>query len=305
MMLKPHKAADAVLDKLRFPTIVLPKIDGVRGCYLNNFFTARTLKRFRNTRMNTALSDPALQGFDGELVIGEPTDEGLCRTTTSYVNSFEHNTVARLPDWYVFDFVNEYTKSLPYASRLDMVKQRITNLQTENPERYSFLKVIPKVSSCNNEADVLLAHTQYIAAGYEGTIVRYANAPHKSGRSTANQSWFMRIKDAGTEEATILDLTEAQYNGNEAVINELGETERSTHQENKYGKGMIGALVVQIPDGRIITIGAGCMTHEERIKYWEQKSDIVGRICTYKYMAHGEHKMRRHPRFVEFRDEDL
>ena len=303
MRLKPHKAADAVLEKLRFPAIVLPKIDGVRGCYLNSRFTARTLKLFRNTKLCDTLSNPLLQGFDGELVKGNPTDPGLCRRTTSFTNSYGHNAEAGFIDWYIFDYVTELTQNQPYEKRLALGTTHIQKLQEKG--EFNFLKIIPHQMLCNSIEEVEEAHKQYSLAGFEGTVIRWANAPHKSGRSTVNQSWFMRLKDTGTEEAVIIDLVEAQTNANLAKINELGETERSTHQENKYGKGMVGALVVKIPDGRVIKIGAGCMTHEERIVCWKNPKDTIGRICTYRFMRYGEHEKRRQSRFVEFRDEDL
>lgn len=306
LKLKPHKAADAVLERLRFPAVVSPKIDGVRGCYLTSKFTSRTLKPFRNKTLVERLSDPALQGLDGELAKGDPLSEGLCRRTTSYVNSHAKNAESGFPDWYIFDYVTEVTQNLPYSTRMALAEDLIRKVQKEKPEKdYSFLKPMPLLRVCLSVEDVEQAHLAYLTKGFEGTVVRYAEAPHKSGRSTIAQSWFMRIKEAHTEEATILRLVEAQTNRNAPVLNNLGQIERSSHKGNKWGLGMIGALVVQIPDGRIITIGAGCLTHEERAAGWEQPDGIIGRICTYKFMVYGEHNLRRHPRFVEFRDEDL
>jgi len=304
-MIKPHKAADAVLEKLRFPAIVSCKIDGVRGCFLNNNFTARTLKQYRNKRMTEAFSNPLLQGFDGELALGEPNNPALCRTTTSYVNSFSYNTEeGLLPDWYIFDWVTPETRNMPYSNRIALAKQHIMNLKLEDPRKFAFLKTLPEEVICNNIQQVEEAHTRFMLLGYEGTVVRWANAPHKDGRSTVNQSWFMRIKDTKSEEATIIDFVEAQENLNRAQKNALGLTERSTHKGNKIGKGMVGALVVKLADGSIEQIGPGQMTHEERYKYFEQPNDLIGRTCTFKSMAYGEHKKLRQARFVEFRDED-
>lgn len=305
LLIKPHKAADAVLEKLKFPAIVSCKIDGVRGCFLNSRLTARTLKTFRNNRLTEALSHPDLQGFDGELALGEPTNPSLCRTTTSYVNSFSQNTNSGLPDWYIFDWVTPEIKNMPYNTRIALAKQYITNLKLKDPERFGFLKHLPEEVLCTNTEEVEAAHNRFVLMGYEGTVVRWVNAPHKDGRSTVNQSWFMRIKDLKSEEATIIDIVEAQENLNFAQRNALGLTERSTHKGNKIGKGMVGALIIQLTDGSIEQIGPGHMTHEERYKYWEQPKDIIGRICTFKSMAYGEHKKLRQARFVEFRDEDL
>lgn len=300
--LKPHKAVDAVFSKLTFPLIAFPKIDGVRGCYLNSSFTGRTLKTFKNPRLNLFQSE-IYQGFDGELALGDWKREGLCGKTTGFCNSLAENTSADpLPDWWLFDFLTPETSNLPYATRLKMLHLRVQGLQKE----YDLpnLKLVPyKVISSLPELEAY--HADNINAGFEGTICRDPKAPHKSGRSTVNQSWFTRLKDCQDEEAVVLGIKEAETNYNPAELNELGETERSSHQENKLGNSMVGSLICEIPDGRVITIGAGKLTHEERSHYFDYPEEMIGRTVKYRYMVHGELKMRRHPRFLSFRDEDI
>ena len=47
MSLKPQLAEDAILDQVRFPCIVQPKIDGVRALNLNGTLTGRSLDPFK------------------------------------------------------------------------------------------------------------------------------------------------------------------------------------------------------------------------------------------------------------------
>ena len=299
-LLKPHKATNVELEKLRFPVITLPKLDGVRGCFLNSKFTSRTLKEFRNRKLTYDFGRPELQGFDGEIVVGNPLDQALCRRTTSFVNRFQENAdISIEPTWYIFDWVTPETVHMPYSDRLTLAKEYIKRLGKPN------IKLVPEIAMCKSMDELTNRYEEHIETGYEGIVIRSPQAYHKSGRSTVSEGGFLRMKPEGTEEATILDVIEAQANFNPKLANALGLTERSSHKDNKIGKGMIGSLLVQLDDGRKIVISAGCMTHEERTMYFQEQHKIRGRICTYRFMDYGEHNMRRHPRFVEFRDEDL
>lgn len=303
-MFLPHKAIDADLDIIKFPIIISCKIDGVRGCFLNAEFTSRTLKPFRNQNLNNKFNNPILRGFDGELAVGSPTMQNLCRKTTSYVNSFSENTSNIVPDWYIFDYLDDNLKNVGYSERLAVAQNKIRQIKIDFPGQFDFLKPLPKIAVCKDLKELLENHKQFIEMGFEGTVIRFHAGLHKNGRSTKKGD-YLRLKDNGTEEATILSIIEAEENLNPKEINNLGLSERSSHKENKISKGMVGALVVEIPDKRIITISAGKMTHEERITYWEEPNKIIGRICTYKFLKTGEHKSRRHARFIEFRDENI
>ena len=296
--MKPHKACNADLNKIKFPIIVMPKIDGVRACYLNGEFTSRNLKPFRNKRLSETFEIPDLFDYDGELVVGDdPTSQSLCRDTTSFCSSFENKTEhLDTPTWYLFDLVLE---GVPYKERLAKLQMEVSMLSALNLP----IKIVRHAIAESIE-EVMQWHDMFMAEGYEGTILRDPNGYHKNGRCTVNEGAFLKMKDIADEEAAILSLIEAEYNGNEAEVNELGYQTRSSHQENKVGNGMIGSIVVMIPDGRVITISAGHMTHDERIHYWENQDEIVNRICTYKFMPHGEKDKRRHPRFKCFRSAD-
>ena len=301
-MYKPHKAENAELAKLKFPAIVLPKIDGVRGCFLTGQFTGRSLKPFKNKNITNYFSNPAYRGFDGELTLGGLTEEGLCRKTTGIVNSLAKNTDGEIPILNVFDWILPEIVFLPYKDRLELLTAYVEGLSYDLrqkidivPSRY--LKTLEEV-----EAD----HQENILLGFEGTIVRLASAPHKNGRSTVKESAFMRIKEFLTAEGTITGYTEAQENWNPSMKNALGYTERSSHKGNKTGKGMIGALELLLPTGQGILCATGTMTHEERKNYWENPNYILGKTITFSYMPYGTYKAPRFAQFLNFRaEEDL
>ena len=297
---KPHKACDADITRINYPIIAMPKLDGVRACFLNQEFTTRTLKPFRNSHLNNAFDIPQLKGFDGELVVGDIVDGSSCRRTTSFVNSYSFNTTIKdLPKWYLFDCITE--ENLPYRARLRELAQRVKSL---DPEISSKLKIIENVIITSKE-ELVSYHSQMMEMGYEGTVLRSSHGLHKNGRCTVNEGHYLRIKDVADEEAIILELVEAEENLNPSDTNELGYKFRTSHKENKVGKGMIGSLIVSIPDGRIITISAGSMPHDKRIFYWNNIEEIIGKTCTYRYMTYGEKDLRRHPRYKNLREDDI
>lgn len=302
-VIRPHKAENAIITDLRFPAIVLPKIDGVRGLKISQYFTGRTLKTFRNSYVTDQFSDPMLHGLDGELCFGDYTAPDLCRKTTSYLNSYASNTSNVLPDWYVFDFIAEEVAHLVYKKRYEMLRLYVNNLKEKNPEQYHFLRLIPDdlIFECYNTEEVEAAHSLYISAGFEGTIIRYNNAPHKNGRSTVSEGAYMRIKDFIYEEATVIAIEEAETNYNTAERNALGYIERSSAKDGKAGNGMIGSLVVRRADGSICNVGPGKLTHTERADYFESPFRIIGKVITFKHMKYGSKDKPRFATFENFR----
>ena len=104
------------------------------------------------------------------------------------------------------------------------------------------------------------------------------------------------------EEGIVLEVIEGNTNNNEAEINELGNTFRSSHKENLSPNGMVGSLIVKsVSTGQIDTISAGKMTHDERKFYFLNQNKIIGSIVKYKHFATGVLNKKRFPRFIGFR----
>ena len=110
MKFRPTLAADADLDKIRFPVLAFPKIDGVRAVNWDGTMTARSLKPFPSKLLTAYYNSSIFKGFDGELTIGNITDSDLCRRTTSGVMTIESQLI---PDWNLFDYVTEENFSKP------------------------------------------------------------------------------------------------------------------------------------------------------------------------------------------------
>lgn len=302
--MKPNLACDAKLDKLKYPVVVLPKIDGVRGWNPDGELLGRSLKKFRNQYVSTMFTHQHLAGLDGELALGSPTvlpvSPSLCRDTTSAVTSGDGCPEVT---WWVFDLVDETTEGCGYADRLETAMARVRWVR--NAVGKLNIAVVP-ATMCFSLEEVLELEAKYLDEGYEGIIIRDPNGLHKQGRSTVKEGGFLRIKRFADAEACVLSVVEGLHNGNEAKTNELGHTERSSHAENMVPNGTVGMLVCRdLESGRVINVGPGAMAHAERKAYFDS-GELIGKIIKYKFFPHGEKDKPRFPTFLSIRSpEDM
>lgn len=290
--LKPHLACDADLSKLKFPIMGLPKLDGVRGLHITGSMTGRSLKAHGNLYVTEKYSQVRCTGFDGEFTFGNRKGESLCRDTTSVMSriSGEPNVA-----WNLFDYLREDLLDKPYIERYN----ELLAMQEKHSAWFDEMNihVIPYFI-LNTVEEVEEYYEQCVDRGYEGLILRDPDALHKSGRATAKVGAYLRMKPQSDKEALVLRLVEAMENQNEAKVNELGRTERSSHKENKVGKSMVGMLVCRdLETGMEIDVGAGKLTHEERTHYWNNPDEMVGQYVKYRSMDAG---VKTKPRFARY-----
>ena len=288
------KACDADLDIIDWskPKIIQPKIDGVRGLYLESF-SSRTLKPFGNTFVNNRFSSIRYRGLDGELTHGVKNHPDLCRLTTSALNQYEGQPNI---NWYVFDLIHKGTIDLPYKDRLILLNHRLNIINDNNIH-------LMETEWCNSLEEFLLFENIWLEYGYEGVIIRDPYGLYKSGRSTIREGGLLRVKRFKEEEAIILDFIPAETNNNIIQTNKLGLSYRTSHKENKVIKEMVGSFIAKdIKTKEIIKIGAGKLSHKERIDIYINFDNYKNRICKYKQFMHGKLHKPRFPIFICFRD---
>lgn len=297
---RPMKATDIVeVEALKYPLLALTKYDGVYALVREGKLLGRSLKPFKNEYITNLLSNKALEGFVGELCYGNNlAAEDLCRKTTSKVNTikgeWEYTFV-------VFDYITNETKDLGYTARLGYLMSLIDSQKLKD----RFNLVVANYTTVYGGGELEEFYQENLDNGFEGVIVRNPEGVWKNGRSTLKEQGFLRMKPQTDKEAVIIDVEEALENLNEAKVNELGYLERSSHQDNKVGKGMVGAWVaIDLETGLTIKIGAGKLTHEERVRYFLDKP--IGSVVKYRSMDTGIKTLPRFARHYSFRsDEDL
>lgn len=293
--MKPHLACDADFDKLTFPKILMPKIDGVRGLNLFGGLTGRSLKKHKNKFTTNIFSHSAMLGFDGELTAGDLNHPNLCALTTSAVGTINGEPIVH---WNVFDYITAQTRSMPYWRRLELITQILRDMDfSDVPFRQRVVAV--DNYPVHSMRDLETAEEYFLAAGYEGLILRDPNGIHKDGRCTAKEGAYLRVKRFIDAEIQVTRIEEGRTNNNEATTNALGQTERSTHQDNMVPNGMVGAMYgelledvvhrgkVLFPKGMEIKVAAGKMTHDERMQSWLNPNRLVGKIIKFQTLPIG------------------
>lgn len=320
MTFKAMLASDFDENKIQFPCLLQPKIDGVRAINLNGGLTGRSLKKHKNLHATAFFSHPAFLGLDGEMAAAVETHPNLCSLTSSALS-----TIKGEPNitWWVFDLITAETADLTYFERYNLLSRRVFNLMQmpQTRELANHLRVVP-IHWCHSRQEVEDLDAQWLDEGYEGSIIRDPQGAYKQGRSTVKEGGLLRIKRFIDFEFEVLELIEGQINENEAQTNELGRTFRSTHQENMSPNGMVGAMMGRIlkdvvvkeagadkvlfPKDSVVKVSAGSMSHYDRVNYFRNPDQIVGKVAKGKTFPKGVKDKPRFPNFTSLRSaEDM
>ena len=273
---------------LKFPVLASIKLDGIRCTVQGGQLLSRNLKpipNFEIQKMFKGLPD----GWDGELIYGDPSAEDCFRNTSSIVMSYDKRATHIL--FYVFDH-----QGLPLP-----FEERIREVWHERM-KYPHVHVVEH-ERIENEEQLLRFEADALANGHEGVMVRSLNGPYKQGRSTVNEGYLLKLKRFEDSEAEILGVEEQQHNENEAKTNALGHTERSTAKAGLVGAGIMGKFNVRdIKTGVEFDVGTG-PTADERKTFWKDRSKLIGKIIKYKFFPTGGKEKPRFPVYLGFRDE--
>lgn len=291
----PMLAADTKdMSKLRFPLLASPKLDGIRCTVVQKQAITRTLKPIPNRHIRELLSCKDYDGFDGELIVGDPTDPLCYNTTNSGVMSHDGQ-----PDFTYYVFELPFDNYEYFKDRLVQLAQSVSALI---PGR---VNIIYHSQMLVESLDALLEYEQAcLNAGYEGLILRDPFSRYKQGRSTFKEHGMLKLKRFQDSEAEIIGVEEMMHNANEAKTNELGRTERSSAKAGMVPKGTLGKFVVRdVKTGVEFRIGGGPgLTAALRKKLWDERGVLMGQTVKYSFFPVGVKEAPRHPKFLGFRD---
>jgi DNA ligase-1 len=290
--MRPMLAAKLDDMPARYPLLASPKLDGVRALIINGEVLSRSLKPIPNQHVQELFGRQALEGFDGELIVGSPVASDAYRATMSGVMSQSGE-----PDvtFHVFD---NYTLAYEtFDVRLASVVRAIIKLRNGNRRIHS----VPHILVSHDE-DLLRYETCMLSEGYEGVMLRHPDGVYKHGRATLREGSLMKLKRFEDSEAVVLGCDELMHNANEATRDELGRTKRSSHKAGKVGRGTLGALHVRdVKSGVEFDIGTG-FDDATRKALWGVRTTLPGKLVKYKYFPSGSKDKPRFPVFLGFRD---
>lgn len=267
-----------------------PKVDGIRCTVAGGKAYSRTRKLLPNPYIQEAVASGLYDGLDGELTVGPVNAYNVYNVTNSYV-------MTKYPEYkdgglrfHVFDDINLAKQGLTFSERLERIPNYNDGfaipLQHDVISSYSELREL---------------ETAALEDGFEGYMVRRAAGTIKFGRSTERELLLMKLKRDEDAELPVIGFEEAMVNENEAFINELGRTTRSSNQENLRPAGRVGAFLVMWDD-KLLRVATGKFTHKELEHIWNHRSDFLGRLLKFVYFPHGMKDLPRHPRALGWRD---
>lgn len=286
-MLAHSKSPDP--ETLDYPVLVQPKLDGIRAVVKDGRLLSRTLKPIPNRSIRAALECPEYEGLDGELIVGDPTEDDCYRRTCSFVMAED-----RTDEPWTFFVFDKHDDAAP-------VEERIPSPGVFFTDAYVTAVTTATIESAEELAEV---EAVYLEAGFEGGIIRIPGSAYKFGRS-GKRGPLLKLKRYIDYEAEVVGVVEEFHNANEAKTNALGRTERSSHAENKIGKGTLGALVVRAingpHEGTEFKVGTG-FTADLRASLWFARSELTGRVAKIKSFPVGTKDRPRHPVWLGWRD---
>lgn len=301
---KPMLAAPAPEDltKLRFPILVSPKLDGIRCVKLNGKALSRKLLPIPNNFVRNWIEKNLPDGIDGELMLSS-----MQAATFNEVQS-AIMSVDGEPD-FVFCAFDLLTPASAGPHPAAGFRERFGNLAGASwqmsEQDWLRLRIVPHEETYSVDRLLEMA-AEFCAAGFEGAMIRDPNGPYKFGRSTEKEGYLLKLKSFADEEATVIGVVEQMENTNEATVNELGQTKRSSAKAGKVPKGVLGALQCRFDDGTEFEVGSG-FTDAERVEYWGNRSYITDpslppSVVTVKHQPPpGGRKPGEAPRFPVFK----
>lgn len=310
--MKPMLARDWIESKVKFPCYIQPKIDGVRALNIDGKLYARSLKPHANLHLNELFGQQMFNGLDGEIILNDnPVLPDLCSLTSGAVRREKDTSNFT---WYVFDLILPDTIELSYEERYRMLRKHVEMLR--NVMGITNVVLIPQYI-CISMRHLIDYDDEFLRMGYEGSIIRNPLGKYKEGRSDGKmQVW--RIKRFIDAEFLIDTVIEGNHNDNEATVNELGRTERSTHQENMIPNGLVGAmegtLLADVVDpttnevilrkGERVKVSPGTMSADMRKHYFENQHELLGQIGKFKFFPKGIKDKPRFPVFLSVRSKE-
>lgn len=293
---KPMLAVAAELNEVKYPCMASVKLDGIRATIFGGTAFSRSLKPLPNLHIQQwcKLNQEALEGLDGEFIVGSASDDLVFSQTTSFVMS--HDKVQEF-SFFVFDYVDETKTAFERY-------QYLLQLQVQG-ELPSNVWVVTQ-TKIENQEQLEAFEKDALEQGFEGTMLKSLEGKYKFGRSTVKSQQLLKRKLFVDSEFEIVGFEPKYHNTNEAVVNELGRTARSTSKEGLVALDTLGALLCKTASGTIFGVGTG-FDDALRQELWEIRESLIGQLAKVKYFEVGmQEGVPRFPVFLGIRSpEDL
>jgi DNA ligase-1 len=272
------------VDKLTYPRIATPKLDGIRCIIKDGKPVSRKFKDIPNRHVQRVLAGLP-DGLDGELMV-----DGTFQDVSSAIMGREGEPKF---SFQVFD----YECPAPYRERLGKLRDIV--------ETFEAAPLVYVPTTFVQDGDELLRYEEKVLGdGYEGVMLRTPDGPYKCGRSTEREGYLLKLKRFSDGEALVIGLEEMMHNDNVAEKDAFGRTKRSHAQAGMRPAGTLGRFLVRdIATGVDFEIGTGQgLTAALRKEIWTHQAAYVGKVVKYKSQPTGVKDKPRFPVWLGFRE---
>lgn len=260
--------SDENIEKLRNKRKAVEKKED--GSYMSFFggFMSRSGQPVEITPLEEHLQCGAFDGYalEGEVVFHF---DKACRELNGIVNKFVQGTASYEEQDSALYSIWEAVKSSSYKpkgvdSRTN--KERRTTLENmyknyikwcEDNGKKVKVKLIERTENVTVE-EAYTIFEQYVKSGFEGAILKDMDAPWKD---VDKPSWNVKMKRQDPADLLVVDI----YEG------------------TGKAKGTLGGLVLESSDGYIKTSCGSGFSDDQRVHYWQNKNDIVGKVVEIEY----------------------
>lgn len=281
---------------------VSEKLDGIRVCFFGGVAYSRSLKPLPNKVIQdiAKLYADVLEGCDGEIIAGDKYAKDVLQRSNSFCMSDY-----KIDDFkiYLFDrfdakdpekmFVNRYVSLFEIQKDFPKEVEILPHFKVKG-DRKTFFKD-------PNEVDLAEFEQEILSKGGEGCIVRDAFGTYKFGRSGTKTPGIQKLKRFIDDEFLVVGYTQFESNQNEAKVNELGRTARSSSKEGKVLVEKLGSLILETKQGIRFNCGTG-FTDEDRLALWEIKDTLDGKLAKVKFFHYSKDNVPLLPVFICFRN---
>lgn len=279
---RPMKPPTGVLniDDVIYPCYASIKYDGFRVAIKDGKTVLNSLRELDNIHAREKLTaEPTLADHDGELVM-LPLNDNKCfnRCQSAF------RAAGGEPEFHyvVFDIINELT-----------FEERWINTPKA---KYPDWVIVDTPVKIENREQLDIFVDEVLADNHEGVILRQGGARYVYGRGGFKKQELLRIKPMETAEGEIVDFECEYENTNEAVVNALGRSKRSSNQEGLVPKDTLGKMLVKTERWGIVKISGFSDAFADEV--WRNKEKFLGEFATFSYQEIGSIDQ---PRLAKFK----
>lgn len=253
------------VKKVSFPCYVQPKLDGMRSLGSeDDGFMSRTGKAI-DTLGHIVLADLEEHVLDGELYAhGISFQENM-----KLIKKYRPHLTERVK-YHVYDVVMD----APFNQRLATLQELVAKMN--NPH----IEIVPTYF-VQSKAEIDAFHQQFIAAGYEGTMVRHSEEGYAVNKRS---SQLLKYKDFLDEAYVVIDVVPSESRPEQGVVVCTKKMEQAG--ENVWVQNFNCGMK---------------FSHSEREEILANKQNYIGKMAEVRFFEYTDGGIPRFPVCVGFR----